>query len=256
MRLARFEQKGKVFYGICEDEFIYPIEGEIYSDFKTASQKIKLSDVKLMAPCNPTKVVCVGLNYKDHIQEMGLETPTEPTIFMKPATAVIGNNEEIIYPEMSAQVDYEAELAVVIKNRIKNINPNKVYENILGYTCGNDVTARDLQQKDGQWTRAKSFDTFCPLGPWIETEVDPASLDIKAYLNGELRQSSNTSFLLFPVEELVSFISRVMTLNPGDVIMTGTPSGVGAMKPGDVIEISIDGIGTLKNRVCPPTNIR
>jgi 2-keto-4-pentenoate hydratase/2-oxohepta-3-ene-1,7-dioic acid hydratase in catechol pathway len=191
----------------------------------------------------------VGLNYRHHAAEMGLAVPVEPVIFLKPSTAVIGPGEIIRYPDMSAQVDYEAELGVVIKDRVRNIAPDEVKDHILGYTCANDVTARDLQRKDGQWTRAKSFDTFCPIGPWIETGLDPGNLLVESYLNGERRQSSRTAQFIFPVNYLVSFISRIMTLNPGDLIITGTPSGVGPMKPGDEIEVRIEGIGSLKNKV-------
>ena len=254
MRLVRFEKNSRIFYGTCVEEFVCPVDGDIYGDFVVTDQKIKMAEVKLLAPCVPTKVVCIGKNYQDHIKEMGGQTlPEDPMLFMKPATAVIGPGEEIIYPEMSKRVDYEAELVVVLKNKVKNISPQQVKENILGYTCGNDVTARDLQKKDGQWTRGKSFDTFCPLGPWIETEINPEDLTVESYLNGELRQSSSTAFLLFPVYELVSFISRIMTLNPGDAIMTGTPAGIGPMHPGDEIEIVIKEIGSLKNKVIAET---
>jgi 2-keto-4-pentenoate hydratase/2-oxohepta-3-ene-1,7-dioic acid hydratase in catechol pathway len=174
-------------------------------------------------------------------------------MFIKPSTSVIGPGEDIIYPPMSRRVDYEGELAVVIKNRMKDVTESRVYENILGYTCSNDVTARDLQERDIQWTRSKSFDTFCPIGPWIETDADPGCLKIHTLLNGKVVQSSNTSHLLFPVNKLISFISHVMTLNPGDVILTGTPAGVGPMNPGDTVEIAIEGIGSLKNTVrCHP----
>lgn len=250
MRLIRFKQNSKIFYGVHEGEFVCPVDGDIYGDFVVTAQKIKIAEVKLLSPCVPTKVLCIGKNYQDHIKEMGYHAlPENPILFMKPITAVIGPGEEIIYPEISKRIDYEAELVVVLKNKVKNISPQQVKENILGYTCGNDVTARDLQKKDGQWTRGKSFDTFCPLGPWIETEINPEGLTVKSYLNGELRQSSSTSFLLFPVYELVSFISHIMTLSPGDAIMTGTPAGVGPMHPGDEIEIVIKEIGSLKNKV-------
>jgi 2-keto-4-pentenoate hydratase/2-oxohepta-3-ene-1,7-dioic acid hydratase in catechol pathway len=254
LKVIRFADKnGAVRYGILQDRDIYGVEGDIFSDFTIGEKVGKLDDVQLLAPCSPGKVVCIGLNYKDHIQELNYKAPEEPTLFIKPSTSVIGPGEDIIYPPMSRRVDYEGELAVVIKNRMKDVTESRVYENILGYTCSNDVTARDLQERDIQWTRSKSFDTFCPIGPWIETDADPGSLKIYTLLNGEVVQSSNTSHLLFPVNKLISFISQVMTLNPGDVILTGTPAGVGPMNPGDTVEIAIEGIGSLKNTVrCHP----
>lgn len=197
----------------------------------------------------PTKIVCVGTNYGDHAKELDMKVPEEPLIFLKPPSSIIYDSQEIVYPRGAARLDYEAELAVVIKKRARDISENGVSKYILGYTCLNDVTARDLQKKDGQWTRSKSFDTFCPIGPVIETEIDPADAKVESYLNGELKQSSNTRHLIFTVCRLVSFISGVMTLFPGDIISTGTPYGVGPMQPGDTIDIRIEGIGSLKNKV-------
>lgn len=196
---------------------------------------------------SPTKVVLVGLNYKDHARELKMPLPDEPILFLKPPTALIGPEDYIVYPAHSRRVDYEAELAVVIKDTCKNIEPDGVMDYVEGFTCLNDVTARDLQSKDVQWTRAKSFDTFCPVGPRIVKDIDPNNVKIQSYLNGELRQDSSTSNFIFNVEDLVSFTSQVMTLLPGDVIATGTPSGIGAMQRGDTVEIKIDGIGTLRN---------
>ena len=197
----------------------------------------------------PTKIVCVGLNYHCHAKEIGMATPHHPIIFLKPITTLIGAGENIVYPKMSKRVDYEAELAVIIKNKIKNIKEKEAMENIEGFTCLNDVTARDLQKKDVQWTRAKSFDTFCPIGPKIVKNIEPNNVKIQSFLNGEIKQDSSTSNLIFKVEELVSFISKVMTLMPGDIIATGTPKGIGPMKKGDTIEVKIEGIGTLRNYV-------
>jgi 2-keto-4-pentenoate hydratase/2-oxohepta-3-ene-1,7-dioic acid hydratase in catechol pathway len=197
----------------------------------------------------PTKVVLVGLNYKDHARELQMPLPDEPILFLKPPTALIGPEDYIVYPAQTKRVDYEAELAVVMKAECKNVEPGEVMDFIEGYTCLNDVTARDLQRKDVQWTRAKSFDTFCPVGPRIVTDIDPNNVKIQSYLNGELRQDSNTSNFIFNVEELVSFTSKVMTLQQGDIIATGTPSGIGAMQRGDTVEIKIEGIGTLRNYV-------
>ncbi len=187
----------------------------------------------------PSKIIAVGLNYRDHARELKMPIPDEPIIFLKPPTAVIGHKDKIIYPRGVKQLDYEAELAVVMKND----------REILGYTCANDVTARDLQRKDGQWTRAKSFNTFCPLGPKLVKDLDPDELDIKLYLNGKIKQSSNTSNMIFKVKELVEFIAAIMTLLPGDVILTGTPVGVGPMRVGDTVEVEIEGIGRLINLV-------
>ena len=197
----------------------------------------------------PTKIVLIGLNYKDHAKELSMPLPPEPILFMKPITALIGPEERIIYPSQSTRVDYEAELAIIIKDVCKDLEPEGVMEHVEGFTCLNDVTARDLQKRDGQWTRAKSFDTFCPIGPEVAKDVDPNNLKIQSFLNGVLKQDSNTSNFIFTVEELVSFISQVMTLMPGDIIATGTPGGIGAMNKGDTIEIAIENIGTLRNYV-------
>jgi 2-keto-4-pentenoate hydratase/2-oxohepta-3-ene-1,7-dioic acid hydratase in catechol pathway len=197
----------------------------------------------------PTKIVLVGLNYTDHALELGMPLPAEPILFLKPPTALIGPEDTIIYPAQAQRVDYEAELAVVMQNSCKSIEPDGVMDYVAGFTCLNDVTARDLQKKDVQWTRAKSFDTFCPVGPRLVKDIEPNSVKIQSLLNGDLKQDSSTSNFIFSVEELVSFASHVMTLKPGDIIATGTPSGIGAMQRGDTIEIKIEGIGTLRNYV-------
>jgi len=249
MKFARFEKDGKISYGVLEESIIKVINGDIFDHFTVTDNAYSLSEVTLKAPCNPTKIVCVGLNYRSHAEEMKDRIPEEPVLFIKPSTTVIGPKESIIYPKMSNQVDYEAELGVVIEDKIKDIEESQVKEHILGYTCFNDVTARDLQKKDGQWTRAKSFDTFAPFGPVIVTDVDPSNLNIQLSLNGQIKQSSNTNQLIFSVEKLVSFISKIMTLNPGDIIATGTPSGVGPMKAGDKVIVKIEKIGILENFV-------
>ena len=200
-------------------------------------------------PQQPTKIVLVGLNYTDHAAELGMPLPDEPIIFLKPPTALLGPEDWIIYPAQAQRVDYEAELAVVMQDQCTHVEPEAVLEHVAGFTCLNDVTARDLQKKDMQWTRAKSFDTFCPVGPRIVKEIEPNNVRIQSYLNGELRQDSSTANFIFSVEELVSFVSQVMTLLPGDIVATGTPSGIGAMQRGDTIEIVIEGIGTLRNYV-------
>lgn len=245
----KFLREGKARYGVGEGEKIKEVSGNIFGKFKVTDRTYDLDKVKLLTPCEPTKIILVGLNYIDHAQELRMDLPDEPIIFLKPPTAVIGPEEDIIYPKMCKQLDYEAELAVVMKRRVKSIEPEEVKDYILGYTCYNDVTARDLQRKDGQWTRAKSFDTFSPLGPFIVDGIDPNNLKIELLLNGEIKQSANTNNCVFSVEKLVSFISKVMTLLPGDVIATGTPVGVGPMKIGDTVEVRIEKIGTLRNYV-------
>ena len=239
----------KIFYGSLEKAKIQVIVGNIFENFEITNEEYNLSEVKLLSPCTPSKIVCVGLNYRDHAQEMNDKLPNEPIIFIKPSTAVIGPHEKIKYPSMSKQVDYEAELGIVIKNTARDLETEDVNKYVLGYTCFNDVTARDLQKKDGQWTRAKSFDTFAPFGPIIETDTNPSNLDIQLLLNGEIKQNSNTSKLIFSIEELISFISKIMTLLPGDLIATGTPSGVGPMHIGDKVEVKIENIGTLVNYI-------
>jgi 2-keto-4-pentenoate hydratase/2-oxohepta-3-ene-1,7-dioic acid hydratase in catechol pathway len=244
--------QGRSGYGILEGEHISVLWGFPYDGGwkNTTGEGMSLPEVTLLAPCEPTKIVAVGLNYRDHAKEIGHPLPEEPLLFLKPSTAVIGPDDDIVYPAMSRQVDYEAELAVVIGRTCRHVKAEDFRDYVLGYTAINDVTARDLQRQDGQFTRSKSFDTFAPLGPWVETAIpDPDNLMVEAYLNGERRQHSSTRNLVFPVGSLVSFISRIMTLVPGDVIATGTPAGIGPMVPGDVVEIRVEGIGTLQNRV-------
>ncbi|MFA4902980.1 MAG: fumarylacetoacetate hydrolase family protein [Desulfobaccales bacterium] len=252
MRIVRFELTGRTGHGILEGEKIdvlwsTPYDGGLNN---TVGEIMSLPAVKLLAPCEPSKIVALGLNYRDHALEFGHPIPDEPLIFLKPASAVIGPDDDIVFPAMSRRMDYEAELAVVIGRTCRHVREEEAWDYILGFTCINDVTARDLQKKDGQFTRSKSFDTFAPLGPWIETTIpDPDNLTVEAYLNGERRQHSSTKNMIFGVAAQVSFISRIMTLLPGDVIATGTPSGIGPMQPGDVVEIRVEGIGTLKNRI-------
>jgi len=225
------------------------MEGEVIGErIKANNCDFGLDDVKLLAPAVPSKVICVGLNYVEHAKELEMNLPENPIIFLKPPTAVIGPGADIIMPPSSIQVDYEGELGVVIGNRCKDVPALKAEDYILGYTCFNDVTARDLQGKDVQWTRAKSFDTFAPMGPYIE-QADPADLNIQTRVNGKIKQDSNTSDLIFSVPKLVEFISEIMTLLPGDVIATGTPPGVGSLKSGDVVEVEIESLGALQNRV-------
>ena len=250
MRLVRFDFQGRSGYGVLQGERVYPIWDTPFGSLSQTGEVLTLSDLTLLAPCEPSKIVALALNYKDHAAEFGHPVPDEPLIFMKPSTTVIGPDEDIVYPRMSRRVDYEAELAVVIGRTARHVPEEQAFDYVLGYTCFNDVTARDLQKKDGQFTRSKSFDTFAAMGPWIETEIpDPNHLTIEAYLNGERRQHSNTNNMVFGVAYLIAFISRIMTLLPGDVIATGTPSGIGPMRVGDVVEIRVEGIGTLRNRL-------
>lgn len=246
---GRFRSGEREFYGKIEGEGVRELKPGFPEKIFYGDKRYPLADLAILAPIIPSKIIAVGLNYRDHAKELNMVIPDEPVIFMKPSTSVIGPGEDIIYPSMSKRVDYEAEIAVVIKDSISGIKPQEADSHILGYTCFNDVTARDLQKKDGQWTRAKSFDTFSPIGPFIVDGIDPANLKVELYLNGECRQSSSTSDLIFGVKELVSFISRIMTLLPGDVITTGTPSGVGPMKKGDKVEVRIENVGSLTNYV-------
>jgi len=244
-------------FGVLEDDgLISIISGDpIYSGIQKTAATIELNKVRLLAPIIPrSKVVCIGKNYADHAAEMGGVVPDEPIIFLKPNTSVIGPNDTIVWPEMSERIDHEAELAIVIGRICKDVPKERVNDVIFGYTIANDVTARDLQKKDGQWTRAKGFDTFCPLGPWIETEFIPGDQKISATLNGEIKQSSMLSEMIFKVPKIIEFVTNVMTLLPGDVILTGTPAGIGPMPAGSTISISIDGLGTLTNKVSSRAN--
>lgn len=245
-RLARFQVDGEIFFGKIEGDRVTHVGGR---DFP---RELSLQNVRLLSPSLPTKVVAVGLNYLDHAQELNLQLPEEPLLFMKPSSSVIGPDDTILLPPQSGRVDYEAELGVVMGRTASKISREEAKDYILGYTCLNDVTARDLQTKDGQWTRSKSFDTFCPIGPWVVMDFDPSDVGIELHLNGQLKQQSRTSNLIFDPFQLVEFISGVMTLYPGDVIATGTTSGIGPMQAGDTVEVRIEGIGSLINRVEKP----
>jgi len=270
VRIARFAHGGEVGYGLVED--VQPdgagagtvpdpdalVVAELLGHpFGTGDEPVRytgsrypLADVRLLAPVLPSKVIAIGKNYADHVREMGGEPPPEPVIFLKPSTAVIGPREPIVYPaELSERVDFEGELAVVIGRLCRQVPAARVPEVIFGYACANDVTARDLQARDGQWARAKGFDTFCPLGPWIQTDLDPSDLELTTVVNGEIRQNARTSQLLHDVTALIAYVSAVMTLLPGDVLLTGTPAGVGPLKEGDEVSVTIENIGTLTNGV-------
>ena len=254
MKIVRFSSQAKASYGILENGTVKGIQGSSIRNlmhslnFPRFNGKIySLDTIRLLPPCTPSKLVCLGLNYRSHAEEFGLPIPSTPLIFLKPSTAIIGPFDSIILPRNSKRVDYEAELGIVIGRNAKDIKPEKAHEYILGYTCVNDVTERHNQKDDGQWTRAKGYDTLAPIGPCIETDVSADNTLVESILNGEIRQSAQTSDLIFGVTELVSFISSVMTLLPGDIIATGTPSGVGQLEANDTIDIRIEGIGTLTN---------
>lgn len=251
MKFVRIVQKsGEPAYGLLrEDGQVAVLDGNPFTGFRETGQTLALSELKLLAPCLPSKIVAIGVNYRDHAAEFSKEIPKEPLIFLKPPSAVVGSGDPIIHPDVSKRVDFEAELAVVIGRRAWRVPPERANHYIRGYTCINDVTARDLQKSDGQWSRAKGFDTFAPLGPCIATDLDPNNLAVKSFLNNEPRQSSNTSKMIFPIDQLLSHISHVMTLLPGDIIATGTPAGVGPMKAGDTVTVEVEGIGQLTNTV-------
>ena len=249
MKIVRFATDSKAKYGMLDGESIQAIEGRPFRSIKPADHHYRLGEVKLLSPCLPSKIVALGLNYRSHAEEVNFRLPNAPLIFLKPSTAVVGPGDNIIYPPSSTRVDYEGELAVVIKRTAWRVSVEDALDYVLGYTCFNDVTARDIQSQDIQWTRAKGFDTFAAIGPCIETELDHGNVVLETYLNGELKQRGNTCDLIFGVPELVSFISNVMTLLPGDIIATGTPKGIGPMFPGDTVEIKIEPIGTLRNYV-------
>ncbi|MBC7341545.1 MAG: fumarylacetoacetate hydrolase family protein [Clostridia bacterium] len=249
---VRFVAKDQVSYGLLEGQTIRRVKGDPYQGFDTTEETFTLGTTQLLCPCVPTKIIAIGLNYADHARESNLEIPKEPVVFLKAPSALIGPKQDIIYPRNSRKVEYEAELAIVIGKQAKRVSQEKARDFILGYTCANDVSARDWQFRDGgQWTLGKSFDTFAPIGPWINSTIDPSDLAIKSKVNGEVRQDSSTREMIFGVNFLVSFLSQVMTLEPGDVILTGTPPGVGTLRPGDEVTIEIEGLGELTNRVVP-----
>ena len=250
MRLARFLVHGDVRYGIVEGDGVRELLRPYFEGLTPMKTSRPLAEVQLLAPSRPSKMLCVGLNYRDHAREMGRPVPDEPVLFMKPATALAGPGRPIVYPKMAARLDYEAELAIVVGRRCRSVTLQEAGRVILGYSCFNDVTARDLQARDGQWTRAKGFDTFGVVGPWIETDPgDPGRLAVTCRVNGAVRQHSNTEQCVFNCQYLVSWISRIMTLEPGDIIATGTPAGIGPMHPGDTVEVEVEGIGVLSNPV-------
>jgi len=250
MRIVRYRINDEApKYGWMLEDKIGEIQGDLFDQYRRRDAKTPLADVKLAAPCEPTKIVCVGRNYVEHAKELGNEVPKVPLIFMKPPSSIIANGENIILPPQSKQVEHEAELVIVIGKRGRNITAEEAKGYIFGYTVGNDVTARDLQKTDGQWTRAKGFDTFCSFGPWIDTDFDPSDAVVTCRVNGQMRQMASTRDMVFNVATLVAYISSVMTLEPGDLIFTGTPAGVGELRNGDVVDVEIEGLGKLSNPV-------
>ncbi|WP_010534875.1 fumarylacetoacetate hydrolase family protein [Brachybacterium squillarum] len=255
MRIARFTTGEDPMYGIVQEkdgrDMVYGITGDpLYTEIRPTGTIVPLEDVRLLAPVIPrSKVVCVGRNYAAHAAELGNELPEQALFFLKPNTAVIGPEDPIVLPSYSTEVSLEAELAVVMKSMAKDLEPEQVPAAILGYTCANDLTARDAQRSESQWFRAKAFDTSCPLGPWIETDLDPAALAVSSWVDDEVAQDGTTADMARPVAELIAEISRVVTLLPGDVILTGTPAGVRAVAEGSRVDVSIEGIGTLSNPV-------
>jgi 2-keto-4-pentenoate hydratase/2-oxohepta-3-ene-1,7-dioic acid hydratase in catechol pathway len=249
MRIVRYSREGQVGFGILEGETIAALSPHPFAAFEYTGERFPTGEVRLLAPVLPTKVVAVGRNYAEHAREMGGEVPDDPVIFLKPSTAVIGPGDPIVHPDWVGRVDYEGELAVIVGKLARRLDEADAIQAVLGFSCANDVTARDLQRADGQWARAKGFDSFCPLGPWIETDLDSSDLALRTLVNGEPRQQARTSQLERGVASLMAFVSRVMTLLPGDVLLTGTPAGVGPLEVGDRVEVEIDGIGVLANQV-------
>ncbi|MBN2483294.1 MAG: fumarylacetoacetate hydrolase family protein [Candidatus Omnitrophica bacterium] len=253
MRIVKFSYRKKEGWGVLKDAIIIKVlEKDPFTSLKYSGRELSLREVDICAPASPTKIVLVGLNYRRHARELKMKIPKNPILFLKPPSALITVGDHIVYPPGVKRLDYEGELALVIKKQIKNVSAHEALKSVLGYTCLNDVTARDIQTQDGQWTRAKSFDTFCPVGPWVVPGLDPRSLTLTTLLNGKEVQHSCTDDFVCGVEKLIWFISRVMTLFPGDIISTGTPQGVGPMRPGDEVTVEIEGIGPLVNTVTRP----
>jgi 2-keto-4-pentenoate hydratase/2-oxohepta-3-ene-1,7-dioic acid hydratase in catechol pathway len=260
VRIARFATAGgDVSFGVIEgpgedpaDLVVTAMEGHPFAPFSLSGEPQPLASVRLLAPVLPSKVVCIGKNYADHIEEMGLSAPADPVVFLKPSTSVIGPGESIVLPRNSDRVDHEAELGIVVGRLCREVPRARALDVVLGYTCGNDVTARDHQAQDKQWTRGKSHDTFCPIGPWIETDMDGSDVVVQARVDGELRQDSRTSMLIHDIPAVIEWVTAFMTLLPGDVILTGTPAGVGPLAAGSTVSVTVGGVGTLTNPVVAP----
>jgi 2-keto-4-pentenoate hydratase/2-oxohepta-3-ene-1,7-dioic acid hydratase in catechol pathway len=250
MRFIRYQTKTEpARYGWVYENLVGPVEGSPFDEFRRLEATLPLESVRLLSPVLPGKIICVGRNYAAHAKEHDAEVPEVPLLFLKPPSAVIGSEQTILLPPQSQQVEHEAELVVVLGKGGRRIKAEDAFNHVFGYTVGNDVTARDLQRRDGQWTRSKGFDTFCPLGPWIETDFNASDALITCHVNGEMRQMGSTHDMVFQVEQLIAFASSIMTLEPGDILMTGTPAGVSPLHPGDIVEVSIEGLGVLRNPV-------
>jgi 2-keto-4-pentenoate hydratase/2-oxohepta-3-ene-1,7-dioic acid hydratase in catechol pathway len=256
VRIARFSYQGDVSFGVVDgpgedpaDLVIGIATGHPFAPLQLTGETLPLSQVRLLAPVLPSKVVCIGKNYADHAAEMGGAPPENPVVFLKPSTSVVGPGDPIVLPRNSDRVDHEAELGIVIGRLCREVPRERAHDVVLGYTCGNDVTARDHQKADGQWTRGKSHDTFCPLGPWVETELAASDVAVRCTVDGEVRQDGRTSALIHDIPALIEWVTAFMTLLPGDVILTGTPAGVGPLTAGSSVSVSIEGLGTLTNPV-------
>lgn len=250
MRFVRFQVNGDApRFGWLHEDMVGEIQGDLFGSFRRKKVSVPFKDARLLAPVVPSKILCVGRNYVEHAKELGNDVPKVPLIFMKPPSSILADGGTILLPPQSAQVEHEAELVAVIGKRTRNVTAEDAKSHIFGYTIGNDITARDLQKADGQWTRAKGFDTFCPLGPWIDTDFDPSDAVITCRVNGQMRQMVSTRDMVFNIGTLIAYISSVMTLEPGDLIFTGTPAGVNTLKDGDEVVAEIEGLGMLKNSV-------
>ena len=250
MLICRYKTTKGSQYGVVNGRDVFALRDDLFGDSLQAREHIGvIDDVQLLVPVAPSKIVCVGRNYAAHAQELGNEVPTEPLLFFKPPSSLIPHQDPILLLNQMGKVDHEAELAVIIGKQAKNVTASNALDYVVGYTCGNDISDRDFQKKDGQWTRAKGFDTFCPLGPWINTDLDPSNIAITCMVNGDKRQEGHTSQLVFNIPTLIAHISAIMTLMPGDVILTGTPAGVGPIHDGDIVEVVVEGIGSLTNPV-------
>ncbi|HNT23038.1 MAG TPA: fumarylacetoacetate hydrolase family protein [Anaerolineales bacterium] len=256
MRFVRYTTRNDPTprWGWVYQDQVGPLEGSPFDEFRRLEADLPLASVRLLAPLTPGKIICVGRNYIEHAKEHNAEIPEVPLLFIKPVSSVIGHEQPILIPPQSQQVEHEAELAVIIGQAARRVEPPEALSYVFGYTIANDVTARDLQRRDGQWTRSKSFDTFCPLGPWIETDFDPADALITCHVNGQMRQMASTHDMVFKVEQLIAFVSSIMTLEQGDILLTGTPAGVSPLRQGDVVEINIQGLGALRNPVATDTH--
>jgi len=255
MIIIRYQSASGPAYGVVENHKVYTLEGDVFGAFQKGQEVGTLEDIQLLAPMVPGKIVALGRNYAEHAKEHGADVPQEPLLFLKATSAVIGPDEPIVLTPLSQRVEHEAELVLVMGKRARHVPEDKAWDYVLGVTCGNDVTARDLQRSDGQWSRAKSFDTFCPLGPWIVTHLRPediGDLGITCRVNGAMKQMGSTRDMIFSPARLIAHITAAMTLMPGDLIMTGTPAGVSPLKAGDIVEVEVEGIGVLRNPVAAP----